>query len=119
MTYPKVSTTGDHTGAAFGVPPNPRFPQIEESVLAYWAEDGTFQASIDQRPAVVDGSNEFVFYDGPPFANGLPHYGHLITGYVKDIVPRDETMRGRHVERRFGFVGKAAFGGVELVRRNA
>ena len=103
MTYPKVSTTGDHTGAAFGVPPSPRFPQIEESVLAYWAEDGTFQASIDQRPAGVDGSNEFVFYDGPPFANGLPHYGHLITGYVKDIVPRYETMRGRHVERRFGW----------------
>ena len=103
MTYPKVSTTGDHTGAAFGVPPSPRFPQIEESVLAYWAEDGTFQASIDQRPAGVDGSNEFVFYDGPPFANGLPHYGHLITGYVKDIVPRYETMRGKHVERRFGW----------------
>ena len=72
-------------------------------MLAYWAEDGTFQASIDQRPAGVEGSNEFVFYDGPPFANGLPHYGHLITGYVRDIVPRYETMRGRHVERRFGW----------------
>ena len=47
--------------------------------------------------------NEFVFYDGPPFANGLPHYGHLLTGYVKDIVPRYQTMRGRHVERRFGW----------------
>ena len=49
------------------------------------------------------GGNEFVFYDGPPFANGLPHYGHLLTGYVKDVVPRYQTMRGRRVERRFGW----------------
>jgi len=81
----------------------PRFPQIEERVLAYWAADGTFQASIDARETGVDGANEFVFYDGPPFANGLPHYGHLLTGYVKDIVPRYQTMRGRRVERRFGW----------------
>jgi leucyl-tRNA synthetase len=72
-------------------------------VLAYWAQDDTFQASVEERPAGVDGSNEFVFYDGPPFANGLPHYGHLLTGYVKDIVPRYETMRGKRVERRFGW----------------
>jgi isoleucyl-tRNA synthetase len=103
MTYPTVSTTGQHTGAAFGVPSSPRFPQIEEAVLAYWAKDNTFQASVEERPAGVDGANEFVFYDGPPFANGLPHYGHLLTGYVKDIVPRYETMRGKHVERRFGW----------------
>ena len=50
-----------------------------------------------------DGSPEYVFYDGPPFANGLPHYGHLLTGYVKDIVPRYRTMRGYKVERRFGW----------------
>ena len=50
-----------------------------------------------------DGRNEYVFYDGPPFANGLPHYGHLLTGYVKDIVPRYQTMRGKRVERRFGW----------------
>ncbi|MBV9752216.1 MAG: isoleucine--tRNA ligase, partial [Hyphomicrobiales bacterium] len=56
------------------------------------------------RPRAIDGkSNEFVFYDGPPFANGLPHYGHLVTGFVKDLVPRYQTMRGRHVERRFGW----------------
>ena len=72
-------------------------------MLRYWREDGTFVASVEQRPAGVDGSNEFVFYDGPPFANGLPHYGHLLTGYVKDVVPRYETMRGRRVERRFGW----------------
>ncbi len=51
----------------------------------------------------TDGANEFVFYDGPPFANGLPHYGHLLTGFVKDVVPRYQTMRGRRVERRFGW----------------
>ncbi len=103
MTYPKVSTTGEHTGAAFGVPASPRFPHIEDAVLAHWAADDTFAASVANRPTGEDGANEFVFYDGPPFANGLPHYGHLLTGYVKDIVPRYETMRGKHVERRFGW----------------
>ncbi len=103
MTYPKVSTTGEHTGAAFGVPASPRFPEIEEAVLAHWAADDTFRASVENRPAGEDGDNEFVFYDGPPFANGLPHYGHLLTGYVKDVVPRYETMRGHRVERRFGW----------------
>jgi isoleucyl-tRNA synthetase len=97
MTYPKAST---HES---GVPSSPRFPEIEERVLAYWEQDGTFQASVDAREAGEDGANEFVFYDGPPFANGLPHYGHLLTGYVKDIVPRYQTMRGRKVERRFGW----------------
>ena len=56
-----------------------------------------------RRPAGENGANEYVFYDGPPFANGLPHYGHLLTGYVKDVVPRYQTMRGRRVERRFGW----------------
>ncbi len=81
----------------------PDFPRGEAAVLDYWKADGTFQASIDQRAAGENGANEFVFYDGPPFANGLPHYGHLLTGYVKDVVPRYQTMRGRRVERRFGW----------------
>jgi isoleucyl-tRNA synthetase len=92
--------------AGFGsstIPSHPRFSQLEAEVLAYWAADRTFQASIDQRPAGTNGANEFVFYDGPPFANGLPHYGHLLTGYVKDVVPRYQTMRGHRVERRFGW----------------
>ncbi len=55
------------------------------------------------RPAGETGAGEFVCYDGPPFANGLPHYGHLLTGYVKDVVPRYQAMRGRRVERRFGW----------------
>ncbi len=96
--YPKVSTAG-----LDGVPSSPRFPAIEEAVLGYWDADDTFRASIDQRDPGLDGANEFVFYDGPPFANGLPHYGHLLTGYVKDLIPRYQTMRGRRVERRFGW----------------
>ena len=72
-------------------------------MLAFWKADDTFQASVERNPAGENGANEFVFYDGPPFANGLPHYGHLLTGYVKDIVPRFQTMRGRRVERRFGW----------------
>ncbi len=77
----------------------PDFPALEREVLDYWAIDDTFRASIARR----DGAPEYVFYDGPPFANGLPHYGHLLTGYVKDIVPRYRTMRGYKVERRFGW----------------
>ncbi|MFW6775827.1 isoleucine--tRNA ligase [Nocardioides sp. CPCC 205120] len=98
MAYPRVSTSGLDR-----IPTSPRFPDIEKQVLAYWEADGTFAASIEARDAGADGSNEYVFYDGPPFANGLPHYGHLLTGYVKDIVPRYQTMRGKRVERRFGW----------------
>src|SRR5512139_1679775 len=85
------------------VDPSPRFPEIEQRVLAYWEREGIFRESVERRPAGAGGSNEYVFYDGPPFANGLPHYGHLVTGYVKDAVPRYQTMRGRRVERRFGW----------------
>ncbi len=85
------------------IPAHPSFPQLENEVLEFWAADGTFEASVGARSAGENGDNEFVFYDGPPFANGLPHYGHLLTGYVKDVVPRYQTMRGRRVERRFGW----------------
>jgi isoleucyl-tRNA synthetase len=84
-----------------GIDPSPSFPKIEERVLKFWEGDDTFQQSIDQR--IDEEAEEFVFYDGPPFANGLPHYGHLLTGYVKDFVPRFQTMRGKRVERRFGW----------------
>ena len=83
-----------------GVPSSPRLPDLESEILAFWAAEGTFQHSVEGRPG---GDNEYVFYDGPPFANGLPHYGHLLTGFVKDAVPRYQTMRGRRVERRFGW----------------
>ena len=75
------------------------FPNLEEAILDRWKKDSTFQASVDNKPEEA----EFVFYDGPPFANGLPHHGHLLTGYVKDVVPRFQTMKGRKVERRFGW----------------
>lgn len=118
MTYPKVSTTGEHTGAAFGVPASPRFPQVEEAVLAHWKADDTFRASVENRSPGERGENEFVFYDGPPFANGLPHYGHLLTGYVKDVVPRYQTMRGRRVERRFGWDTHGLPAELEAMRLN-
>ncbi len=85
------------------VDPKPFFPEIEQRVLDSWAENQTFAQSVTERPAGTDGDNEYVFYDGPPFANGLPHHGHLLTGYVKDVIPRFHTMRGRRVERRFGW----------------
>ena len=74
-------------------------PQVDKDVLAFWKEDETFQASVDQRPE----DDQFVFFDGPPFANGLPHYGHLLTGFAKDVIPRFQTMKGKRVERRFGW----------------
>lgn len=101
--YPLASSHHDwvETGST---PSTPNLPAIEELILKYWDADGTFQASIENRPAAVNGdNNEFVFYDGPPFANGLPHYGHLLTSYVKDLVARYQTQQGRRVERRFGW----------------
>ncbi len=93
MTYPNVES-------------QPNLPLLEQGVQAFWETDRTFEASIEQRPAGSAAGltdNEYIFYDGPPFANGLPHYGHLLTGYVKDAVPRYQTMRGRRVDRRFGW----------------
>src|SRR5690606_39796959 len=96
MAYPKDDP-------ARGVSATPNLPAVEDRVLEYWDQDGTFGESVRQRDPGTNGDNEFVFYDGPPFANGLPHYGHLLTGYVKDIVPRYKSMRGYRVERRFGW----------------
>src|ERR1700749_623099 len=102
MAYPLESFPLDaHSGG--GVPGQPSFPQLETAVLDYWDTDRTFQASVDNRPAGESGANDYVFYDGPPFANGLPHYGHLLTGYVKDAIARYQTMQGKRVERRFGW----------------
>jgi isoleucyl-tRNA synthetase len=81
------------------IPSSPDFPEIERGILAFWKQDDTFAASVAQR----EGCQEWVFYDGPPFANGLPHYGHLLTGYAKDLFPRYQTMRGKQVHRRFGW----------------
>lgn len=101
--YPRVDLGGG-SGASF--------PDLERAVLDAWAADDTFRASIEQRSGAGDATDgsasagtggEFVFYDGPPFANGLPHYGHLLTGYVKDVIPRFQTMLGKRVDRRFGW----------------
>ncbi|HRV31608.1 MAG TPA: class I tRNA ligase family protein, partial [Kiritimatiellia bacterium] len=75
------------------------FPQMEEEILRFWQEQNTFQKSLINR----QGAKEYVFYDGPPFATGTPHYGHLLAGTIKDIAPRYQTMRGHYVERRFGW----------------
>ncbi len=80
------------------------FVKLEEQVLDFWRNEQVFEASVDERAEQIDGaSNAYVFYDGPPFANGLPHHGHLLTGYVKDVVARYQTMLGKRVERRFGW----------------
>ena len=97
--YPKAAA-GEQSA---NVAPNPSFPKLEESVLDYWDKDDTFQKSIDRRPSGDHSQNEFVFFDGPPFANGLPHYGHLLTGYAKDVIPRYQTMKGHKVNRVFGW----------------
>ena len=97
--YPKAST-GDQSAK---VAPNPDFPKLEESVLDYWDTDDTFNKSVERRPSGDHSQNEFVFFDGPPFANGLPHYGHLLTGYAKDVIPRYQTMKGHKVNRVFGW----------------
>ena len=79
--------------------PSPNLPALENRIIEFWRKDDTFRASIAQR----ESDPEYVFYDGPPFANGLPHYGHLLTGFVKDVVPRFRTMCGQKVDRRFGW----------------
>ncbi|GAB6393059.1 MAG: Isoleucyl-tRNA synthetase [Treponematales bacterium] len=81
------------------VNPKQSFPALEEGVLAFWRENGVFEKSIAQR----EGAPDFTFYDGPPFATGLPHFGHFVPGTIKDIIPRYKTMRGFRVERRFGW----------------
>ena len=75
------------------------FPQMEEEILKIWEKNQTFEKSLKRN----EGKERYKFYDGPPFATGLPHYGHLLAGTIKDIVPRYQTMRGKYVERRFGW----------------
>ncbi|HUO46412.1 MAG TPA: isoleucine--tRNA ligase [Acidimicrobiia bacterium] len=81
------------------VAPAVAFPELEQGILDLWAETDAFAESVRSRPA----ENEYVFYDGPPFPTGSPHYGNLLAGVIKDVVPRYWTMRGFRVERRFGW----------------
>jgi isoleucyl-tRNA synthetase len=76
-----------------------RAVEYEKAIVAFWKKDGTFEASVEQRP--VDDS--YVFYDGPPFITGAPHHGTLLSSIVKDCVPRYWTMKGKRVERRWGW----------------
>ena len=91
--------TDSQKGPFQEVPAQVNFPEQEEQILRFWEEQEIFDKSVQSRPV----SNSFVFYDGPPFASGLPHYGHLLTSIVKDVVPRYWSMRGYRVERRFGW----------------
>ncbi|MDR0643153.1 MAG: isoleucine--tRNA ligase [Treponema sp.] len=81
------------------VDPKVNFPKLEEDILAFWEQCHTFEKSVSQR----EGGEEYVFYDGPPFATGLPHFGHFVPGTIKDIIPRYQAMKGKKVERRFGW----------------
>lgn len=80
-------------------PSSVSFPKLEEEVLASWQANDTFHQSLEKTRQ----GKPYVFYDGPPFATGLPHYGHILTSYVKDTVPRYFTMRGRFVDRTWGW----------------
>ncbi|MDR1565712.1 MAG: class I tRNA ligase family protein, partial [Treponema sp.] len=81
------------------VDPKVHFPKLEEEILAFWEKNHIFEKSVSRR----EGGEEFVFYDGPPFATGLPHFGHFSPNTIKDIIPRYQTMKGKKVERRFGW----------------
>ena len=81
------------------IPTHLNLPSIETSVLARWQRERTFERSVSRRA----GAPLYAFDDGPPFATGLPHYGHILTSYIKDVVPRYFTMRGHHVPRRWGW----------------
>ena len=81
------------------VDPKQNFPKMEEEIQKFWAENDIFQKSLDKNK----GKQDYIFYDGPPFASGLPHMGSLSTSYIKDIVPRYKTMQGYHVDRTWGW----------------
>lgn len=82
---------------------SPNFPEIEKKIQKFWLENNIFQKSVDALPPQKNSGKEFSFFDGPPFANGLPHYGHLLTSCVKDLYARYHTMLGERTERVFGW----------------
>lgn len=81
------------------VDPRPDFPKLEEEILKFWEEQKIFEKSL----AKTENGKPFTFYDGPPFATGLPHYGHILASTIKDLIPRYQTMKGRYVRRRWGW----------------
>ncbi len=90
-----MSETDNSTGSASDF----SFVDAEHRVLELWKQENVFQQSLDQ----TRNGEPYIFYDGPPFATGLPHHGHLVASTLKDTVPRYFTMKGRHVQRRFGW----------------
>lgn len=96
MTTPTKHTQGTHDLEPVSASIN--FVEMEESVLAYWKEIDAFQTSLKKS----EGRKPFSFYDGPPFATGLPHYGHILAGTIKDIVTRYAHQTNHHVIRRAG-----------------
>ncbi|CAK8987930.1 Isoleucine--tRNA ligase [Durusdinium trenchii] len=90
-----------HPGGLGEVPEKMNFPEMEEEMLRFWNETAAFETSVKQSEE--EGRPEYTFYDGPPFATGLPHYGHILAGTIKDIVTRYAHLTGHHVSRRFGW----------------
>jgi isoleucyl-tRNA synthetase len=78
---------------------NQKFPEMEKNIIDFWNENKIFEKSMENRK----GTKEYTFYDGPPFATGTPHYGHIVASLLKDVVPRYWTMRGFYVERKWGW----------------
>jgi isoleucyl-tRNA synthetase len=76
-----------------------KFSEVEKEILEYWKENRIFEKSVEKNPE----DKEFVFFDGPPFATGTPHYGHILAGAIKDVIPRYKTMQGYRVNRKFGW----------------
>ena len=95
------------SGTFKSVPSGRAIPQLETTILSQWKEGRIFERSVEDKPA----SKQYIFYDGPPFATGLPHYGHLVASTIKDIVPRYWAMRGHRIERRFGEAVRRYAGG--------
>ena len=83
----------------FTVPENKTIQQMEDEIINFWNTHKIFEKSVEMRPE----DNRFIFYDGPPFISGLPHYGHLLGSIAKDVIPRYQTMRGKKVERIWGW----------------
>ncbi len=100
--WPAISKNLGHMPSFKPIPEKFSFPEQELEVLKFWKEISAFNQSLENRRQ-EDNSNTYSFYDGPPFATGLPHYGHFVASTLKDVVPRYWTMRGKYVERRFGW----------------
>ncbi len=85
------------------VRPDVNLPKLEEEVLTFWDKNQIFEKSVTHHAKKTGQAKPYSFYDGPPFATGLPHYGHILAGTLKDVVPRYWTMKGHSIPRRFGW----------------